>query len=117
MSVLETKNRDWGFWGTMGEHAPTAWPLAFTAIQEATGAEPHAVRAFLDSRWGRHFADGVMGSMHVGASLGAAIFATSGEWMGWRITLRTSRETGIPAGLPYLTGLVVQEGIADESAD
>ena len=116
MSVLETKNRDWGFWGTMGEHATTAWPLAFTAIQEATGAEPHAVRAFLDSRYGRHFADGVVSRFRF-VSLATAIEATTKEWMGWRITQRTSRETGIPAGQPYLTGFVVQEGIADESAD
>ena len=25
--------------------------------------------------------------------------------MGWRIDRKTSRETGIPNGLPYLTGL------------
>jgi hypothetical protein len=117
MSALETKNRDWGFWGTMGEQAPTAWPMAFAAIQNATGAEPHAVRAFLDSRYGRHFADGVNGQLQSGASIEDAITKTTAEWMGWRITQRTSRDTGIPAGLPYLTGFVVQEGIADESVD
>jgi hypothetical protein len=117
MSVLETKNRDWGFWGTMGEHAPTAWPQAFAAIQNATGAEPHAVRAFLDSRYGRHFADGVISQMYAGECLADAMAKITAEWMGWRITLRTSRDTGIPAGLPYLTGFVVQEGIADESVD
>jgi hypothetical protein len=37
--------------------------------------------------------------------------------MGWRITQRTSRETGIPAGLPYLTGFVINEGIAAEAQD
>ena len=116
MSVLETKNRDWGFWGTMGEQAPTAWPLAFTAIQEATGAEPHAVRAFLDSRYGRHFADGVVSRFRF-VSLATAIEATTKEWMAWRITQRVGLDAGIPAGLPYLTGFVINEGIADESAD
>jgi hypothetical protein len=46
-----------------------------------------------------------------------AIAKTTAEWMGWRITQRTSRETGIPAGLPYLTGFVINEGIAAEAQD
>ena len=37
--------------------------------------------------------------------------------MGWRITQLTSRETGIPVGLPYLTGFVITEGIAAEAQD
>ena len=51
-------------------------------------------------------------SSDVGASRGA----TTTEWMGWTISRRTSRETGIPAGLPYLTGFVIQEGIVAEAA-
>ena len=46
-----------------------------------------------------------------------AIAKTTAEWMGWRITQRTSRETGIPAGLPYLPGFVINEGIAAEAQD
>ena len=46
-----------------------------------------------------------------------AIAKSTAEWMGWRITQRTSRETGIPAGLPYLTGFVINEGIAAEAQD
>jgi hypothetical protein len=34
--ILPTENRDWGFWGTMREHAADAWPIAFTCILEAT---------------------------------------------------------------------------------
>jgi len=36
--------------------------------------------------------------------------------MGWTIGRRLSRLTGIPAGLPYLTGYVISEGIAAEAA-
>jgi hypothetical protein len=36
--------------------------------------------------------------------------------MAWSISRRTSRETGIPVGLPYLTGFVISEGIAAEAA-
>ena len=84
---------------------------------ETLRQNPASVRAFLDSRYGRHFANGVNGQMHYGASLADAIAKTTAEWMGWRITQRTSRETGIPAGLPYLTGFVINEGIAAEAQD
>ncbi|GIX11629.1 hypothetical protein [Elioraea sp.] len=100
----------------MGEHAALAWPIAFAAILEATGADPEAVRAFLDSRHGRHFADEVSNHLHAGARRAEAITRATATWMGWRIDRRTARQTGIPAGLPYLTGFVVQEGIAAEEA-
>jgi hypothetical protein len=70
--ILPTENQDWGFWGTMREHAAPAWPIAFTAIHNATNTDPASVRAFLDSRYGRHFADGVHSQMHYGASLADA---------------------------------------------
>ena len=115
-SILPTENEAWGFWGTMGEQATAAWPIAFAAIQHATGADDHAVRALLDSRHGRHFADEVGNHLHAGASLADAIAKATATWMAWRIGRRTSRDTGIPAGLPYLTGFVISEGIAAEAA-
>jgi hypothetical protein len=115
-SILPTENEAWGFWGTMGEQAQTAWPLAFTAIRQATDADDHAVRAFLDSRHGRHFADEVGNHLHAGATLPDAITKATATWMAWRIGSRTSRDTGIPSGLPYLTGFVISEGIAAEAA-
>ena len=48
--------------------------------------------------------------------LAAAIDADIARWMGWRIGRRTSRETGIPEGLPHLTGLVADCGIVAKSA-
>ena len=48
---------DWGLYGTMNEQAEAAWPLAMTAISDATGQPLESVRTFLDSRHGRHFAD------------------------------------------------------------
>ena len=98
-STLPTENEAWGFWGTMGEQAAAAWPIAFAAIQQATDAEGNAVRAFLDSRHGRHFADEVSNHLRAGASLADAIAKAIATWMGWRIGRRTSRDTGIPAGL------------------
>ena len=115
-TVLPTENTEWGFWGTMGERAAEAWPVAFAAIEDATGADPDAVRAFLDSRQGRHFADEVVSQIQIGGGLAEAIARATAAWMGWRIGRRTNRESGIPAGLPYLTGYVLGEGIAAELA-
>jgi hypothetical protein len=112
--TLATQNEDWGFWGTMNEHATTAWPIASTAIAAATGCEPEQVRAFLDSRHGRHFADDVQNGLFVGASLNDAIDQATAKWMGWTIGRITAKETGIPRGMAYLTGFVVQAAIDDE---
>jgi hypothetical protein len=62
------------------------------------------VRDFLDSTHGRHFADDVAGELWKGETLKEAIEAAVARWQGWTIGRRTSRETGIPQGLPYLTG-------------
>lgn len=98
---------DFGFWGTMQEHAPAAWA-------SATGCEPEQVRAFLDSRHGRHFADDVQNAIYFGATLKDAIDKATAKWMGWTIGRNTARETGIPRGMAYLTGFVVQAAIDDE---
>ncbi len=61
MTLLPANNEEWGFWGTIRQHADatTAWPLAMQAIGAATRCPDWAVRDFLDSRFGRHFADEV----------------------------------------------------------
>jgi len=41
-TIPPTENQDWGFWGTMREHAAEAWPIAFTAIHNATSTDPVA---------------------------------------------------------------------------
>ena len=117
--ILPTTNETWDFWGTIGHHADRgeAWALATTAIGEATGCAPEAVRDFLDSRNGRHFADDVANCLFAGFSLPAAIDAAVERWMGWSIGKRTEREYGIPRDLPYLTGWVMHCAIAAEIAD
>lgn len=115
-TILPTENPAWGFWGTMGERTAQAWPIAFAAIHDATASDADAVRAFLDSRHGRHFADEVTNHLHAGHSLTDAIAKATATWIGWRIGRRLARETGIPVGLPYLTGFVMSEGIAAEVA-
>ena len=116
MTSLTTTNPAWGFWGTIAHHADpaAAWPLAMAKVAEATGMAETAVRDFLDSRHGRHFADEVANHLATGLDLEAAIGAAVETWMGWRIGRRMARETGIPAGLPYLTGLVGQMQVEAE---
>jgi hypothetical protein len=112
--VLGTANKDWGFWATMREHATEGWPIAFMSILEATRTDPLAVKTFLDSRLGRHFADDVNDRMHRGASLGDAIAKTTAEWMTGRIARRIRLEMGIPADMPFLTVLVICCGVRRE---
>ncbi len=110
-----TQNDAWGFFGTMNEHADAAWPIAMRAVAEATGQSLETVRIFMDSRYGRHFADSVLEQMFLGADLDAAIAAATQKWMCWTIGRITSKEYGIPRGMPYLTGFVIHTEITDEA--
>ena len=113
-----TNNESWGFFGTIRNHADAdkAWTLAFVAISKACDGDAEAVRDFLDSRHGRHFADEVVNQLSVGAELTNAIDAAVAVWRRWRIGPALSRETGIPAGLTYLTGLVANFSVIAEAA-
>lgn len=113
--IPSTQNHNWGFWGTMNEHASAAWPLAMVAISDATSQPLESVRTFLDSRHGRHFADDVQNGLYEGKALADAINAATQRWMGWTIGRQTSKQYGIPRGLPYLTGFVIHCEIVEES--
>lgn len=116
ISILPSENTAWGFYGTIHHHADpeTAWPLAMQAVAIEAGCAAESVRNFLDSSHGRHFADDVAGSLFKGLPLQEAIDAAVERWMTWTIDRQTSRETGIPRGLPYLTGWVTHfEILAD----
>ncbi len=116
-TILPTANETWGFFGTIRHNADAgqAWPIAFRAIARATGCSEIGVREFLDSRHGRHFADDVANGLIKGRGLADAIDAAVDRWMNWTIDRRTSRETGIPRGLPYLTGFVTDCEIMAEA--
>ena len=116
-TIPATQNEAWGFTGTLNEHAEAGWPLAMTAIAEATGEPLDSVRLFLDSRHGRHFADDVRNRMLEGLALKDAIAAATRQWMGWTIGRQTSKDYGIPKGLPYLTGFVIHCAIEAEALD
>lgn len=94
---LETQNACWGFFGTIegaGHEPEAAWRLASTLIASSTGAHdpntygPEGVRAWLDCRDGRHFADRVVGNLAgtpIGRnSLEQAIIAAIETYQGWK---------------------------------
>ena len=108
---------DWGFFGTMNEQAEAAWPLAMTAISDATYQPLESVRTFLESRHGRHFADDVQNGLYAGATLADAIEQATLRWMGWTIGRSTSKQYGIPKGMPYLTGFVIHCEITELSIE
>lgn len=123
-TILPTRNAAWGFHGTIDHlectsagEAAKAWGIAFAAIARVTGASAEGVRDFLDSRFGRHFADDVANGLAKDKALEAAIDAAVARWMGWIIDRRTARETGIPHGLPYLMGLATHFQILVEADD
>ena len=113
--IPATQNDAWGFFGTMHENAEAAWPIAMTAISDATCQPLESVRLFLDSRYGRHFADEVHNAMFNGTDLSTAIAQATERWMGWTIGRETSKQYGIPKGLPYLTGFVIHCEVTEES--
>ncbi len=113
-NIPATRSQTWGFWGTMDEQASAAWPLAMTAVAAATGENLDTIRAFLDSRFGRHYADDVLNGLYAGKNLEDAIDAATTKWMGWTINHHTSKEYNIPRGLPYLAGFVIHCGIVEE---
>lgn len=122
-TILPTRNREWGFFGTMmraGQNAFEAWDAASAAIANAIddheGHAAEGIRDFLDSRHGRHFADTVASNIHTGLPFEVALSEAITEWQGWRIDRRTSRAEGIPAGLPYLTGWVQHFAILNDAA-
>ena len=99
----------------MHEHAAAAWPLAVATIAQTTNESCDTVRAFLDNRHGRHFADDVRDRLHVGDHLEDAVRYATARWMTWTINRRTSHEYDIPRGLPYLLGMVIHCGIAEDA--
>jgi hypothetical protein len=116
--TIPTNNTAWGFWGTIGHQVEpeAAWPIAMQAVTSATGCADFAVRDFLDSRHGRHFADDVANGLFGGHDLPSSIAAAVDRWMTWTIGRQLSRKTGIPCGLPYLVGLVTDCEILAETA-
>lgn len=106
--MLRTHTTGFGFCGSLREEgARDAWTLALPAIMAATGCEEDEIRDFLDSRYGRHFADTVRCHQERGYALAQAIAAAISEWRSYRVGKATRRAYGMPEGADYLTGMVL----------
>lgn len=112
-SIPATQNTLWGFWGTLSERVdPTPlWPIAMTAIAEATGEPLERVRIFLDHRWGRHFADTVVNVQRDNVSWAEAVQIATDDWMSRMTRKACVKHYGVPKGLPQLTAHVIQAAI------
>ena len=90
------------FYGIIGQHAEPnqAWALAVARITRSTGRCDQAVRDFLDSRYGRHFADEVAMGLCVGRDLPGAIDEAIERWMDRRIDAAIESEFGSRRGYP-----------------
>lgn len=80
--ILETQNREWGFWGTTSNNYSKKqtlqrWNDAFETLLELSGAEPEKIRELLDDRTGRHFADACVDSKDVKQTTRECYF----EWL------------------------------------
>jgi hypothetical protein len=108
--ILFPENDANGFAGTIARSADIneAWAVALEAVRRATGSTDEAVRAFLDSGHGRHFADEVIGWLGKGFGVQQAVEAAVEHWSDMTISRRTARLFGIPAGYTYLDAFVTQ---------
>lgn len=116
METIKSENEGYGFYGTMTLDgcADKAWDVAMTALTTETGAEPAQVRAFLDSSFGRHFADDVHCALQH-TSLERAVAVAIDRWQGWTLSRRTRRELGIPTPMRYLDGMVYAAAVYAEA--
>ena len=96
------QERSQGFYGAIEQHAEPnqAWALAVAGITKSTGRCDQAVRDFLDSRYGRHFADEVAMGLCGGRDLPRAIDEAIERWMDRRIDAAIESELGIRRGCP-----------------
>lgn len=107
LAIPATHNPNYGFWETMRDKAEPAWPIAMRQIAQATMLPNEAVRAFLDSVFGRHFADEVHHQLTHQPNLDLAIAAVVERQMHQPITPWMYRQYQVPVGTPSLIGLVV----------
>ncbi len=109
--MIESTNKEWGFYGALDTQAEAAWPLALTAIEQATGFDEADCAVFLDSKLGRWFSDDVRNALHGGKPLKEAIDAAVARWSQWKLPRHTLRQYEIPSGATYLQGFVAVAAI------
>lgn len=132
---LPTGNPSFGFYGTV-TRAPerdatsdAIWNEACAAIWHtlpftlgpiiATDTAAEAIRNFLDSRDGRHFADAVIGRLQTSPlcnTMSKAIIDTAHAWQAIPVSKQSCAATGIPQGTPFLEGMILHYAILADAA-
>lgn len=103
--MLTTDNACYGFYGTIHGDKDEAWNAAMTAVMAETGHDEEAVREFLDSNCGRHFADQVNDRFE-GNNIEQAIRSVLETYRHAKLSRRQRIDWKVPAGLSYLDGLI-----------
>lgn len=107
--MVETQNRGWGFYGEFVDAgiADEAWAAAVAALVPRSGFSEDEVAEFLDSRFGRQFADDVRNGLARGLTIAAAVEAAAERWAAWRLSERAARSLGVPREVrSYLVAMV-----------
>jgi len=109
--VPRTRNSEWGFFGTCGNNGQTdcdaAWNEAMAALTDPKGRyrlEPEDARDLLDSTWGRHLADQV-----VGEDIGGAIEQLANH--GWARDAREFVRKHINPNLPRVAPTTREQAV------
>lgn len=94
-----------GFFGAIAAHVSdpaAAYADATRLCAQTVGCEPGAVRAFLDSRHGRLFADDVALALARAGDFATAVRVVFDRWQSWRMD---GRGRAAPSG-PFLAGTI-----------
>jgi hypothetical protein len=105
MTTLQTQNECYGFFGTIRNraNAKEAWRIAMGSVAKKTQFDPDVVREFLDSNYGRWFAEEVCNHLLDDSDLENAIELATTRWMVWT----TSQfDIATKVGQPYLIEIV-----------
>jgi hypothetical protein len=118
-AAVTSRNTERGFFGTVRPHANAAkaWAAASAAVARATRCSNEAIRGFLDSRYGREFAESVIVAVTRGEPLHDAIDQAVEHWMDRRTNGHIESELGIPRGLPCLIAFVRMHEALHEIGD
>jgi hypothetical protein len=114
--MIETTNRDWGFWGTVVsflEHTPYAaentqlyWELAIDGITSLTECSENTACSFLDSTYGRHFADRFLDKLYRSNDAEDAMATTIVEYDLMPVRRSLARDLGSAHGMRLLRALL-----------
>ena len=107
MMASVSQHHDDDIWDTLGEQTEQARNIAIQIIADTTHQSHDAVRVFLESRYGDHFADNVFNQLQTSVTLKSAIQHTVRHWMTGQVDPLTRKHYRISEDTPRLTAYVI----------